>query len=95
MEALPNNPAPDMKATFAPLASKPPPHRVRGMLLAALAYFVLPTDTVPDFFVGIGFGDDAAVLLATITLVRAHITPAHLAAAQRVLSEDEAFSKRF
>jgi uncharacterized membrane protein YkvA (DUF1232 family) len=71
------------------------PHRVRGMLLAALAYFVLPTDTVPDFFVGIGFGDDAAVLLATITLVRAHITPAHLAAAQRVLSEDEAFSKRF
>jgi uncharacterized membrane protein YkvA (DUF1232 family) len=43
---------------------------------------------VPDFLVGVGFGDDAAVLLATITLVRAHITPIHLAAARRVLSGD-------
>ena len=66
------------------------PHRVRAMLLAALAYFVLPTDTVPDFLVGIGFGDDAAVLLATITLVRSHITPAHLAAARRALDEADA-----
>lgn len=64
------------------------PHRVRAMLLAALAYFVLPTDTVPDFLVGIGFGDDAAVLLATITLVRSHITPVHMAAARRVLAEE-------
>lgn len=63
------------------------PHRVRGMLLAALAYFVLPADTVPDFLVGIGFSDDAAVLLATITMVRGHISPVHLAAARRVLAE--------
>lgn len=66
------------------------PHRVRAMLLAALAYFVLPTDTIPDFLVGIGFGDDAAILLATITLVRSHITPIHLAAARRVLSGETA-----
>jgi uncharacterized membrane protein YkvA (DUF1232 family) len=66
------------------------PHRVRAMLLAALAYFVIPTDAVPDFLVGIGFSDDAAVLLATITLVRAHITPVHLAAARRALSGDDA-----
>lgn len=65
------------------------PHSVRATLLAALAYFVLPTDTVPDFLVGIGFGDDAAVLLATIALVRSHITPVHLAAARRALSGDE------
>jgi len=64
------------------------PHRVRVMLLAALAYFVLPTDTVPDFLAGIGFSDDAAVLLGTITLVRAHIMPIHIAAARRVLSGD-------
>ena len=63
------------------------PHRVRGMLLAALAYFVLPSDTVPDILVGIGFSDDAAVLLATITLVRSHISPDHLAAARRALAE--------
>jgi len=65
------------------------PHRVRVTLLAALAYFVLPTDTIPDFLAGIGFSDDAAVLLGTITLVRAHITAIHLDAARRVLADDQ------
>ncbi len=34
------------------------PHRVRGVLLAALAYFVLPFDVVPDILAGVGFADD-------------------------------------
>jgi uncharacterized membrane protein YkvA (DUF1232 family) len=62
------------------------PHRVRLMLLAALAYFVLPFDTIPDLLAGIGFSDDAAVLLATISLVRAHITPVHREAAKQALA---------
>jgi uncharacterized membrane protein YkvA (DUF1232 family) len=62
------------------------PHRVRAMLLAALAYFVLPFDTIPDFLVGLGFGDDAAVLLATITMVRGHIKDRHREAARRALA---------
>lgn len=66
------------------------PHRVRAILLAALAYFILPSDLVPDILVGIGFGDDAAVLLATITSVRGYITPVHLAAARRILAEEAA-----
>jgi uncharacterized membrane protein YkvA (DUF1232 family) len=63
------------------------PHKVRAVLLAALAYFVLPFDTVPDFVAGIGFSDDIAVLLAAIAMVRAHITPAHREMARRALSE--------
>jgi uncharacterized membrane protein YkvA (DUF1232 family) len=63
------------------------PHKVRAVLLAALAYFVLPFDTVPDFIAGLGFSDDIAVLVAAITMVRAHITPAHREAARRALSE--------
>jgi len=70
------------------------PHHVRAMLLAALAYFVLPADVIPDFLVGVGFGDDAAVLLGTISLVRAHITPTHHAAARRVLSDEETATHR-
>ena len=62
------------------------PHHVRAMLLAALAYFVLPTDAVPDFLFGIGFGDDAAVLLATIAMVRTHISPIHRQAARNALA---------
>ncbi len=64
------------------------PTRVRGVLLAALAYFVLPTDFIPDFIFGLGFTDDVAVLTAAITALRSHITPAHRAAAREALSED-------
>lgn len=53
------------------------PTRVRGILLAALAYFVLPFDTIPDFVAGLGFTDDAAVLAMAIGLVAKHITPRH------------------
>jgi len=62
------------------------PTRVRGILLAALAYFVLPVDIIPDFIAGFGFTDDVAVLSAAITAVRTHITPAHYAAARASLA---------
>lgn len=64
------------------------PTRVRGILLAALAYFVLPTDFIPDFIFGLGFTDDVAVLTAAITALRSHITQAHRNAAREALSED-------
>jgi uncharacterized membrane protein YkvA (DUF1232 family) len=63
------------------------PVRVKGILLAALAYFVLPFDTIPDLLAGFGFTDDVAVLTAAIAAVRAHITPAHRLAARRALDE--------
>jgi uncharacterized membrane protein YkvA (DUF1232 family) len=63
------------------------PTRVRAVLLAALAYFVLPFDAVPDILAGIGFSDDVTVLMAAIAMVGAHITPAHREAARRALSE--------
>ena len=51
------------------------PTRVRAMLLAALTYFILPFDFIPDMLPVIGFADDAALLAATIALVSSHITP--------------------
>lgn len=53
------------------------PLKARGILLAALAYFVMPFDIVPDFILGLGFTDDLAVLLAALNVIRAHMTPAH------------------
>jgi uncharacterized membrane protein YkvA (DUF1232 family) len=64
------------------------PHRVRAILLAALAYFVLPFDTVPDILAGVGFADDVTILLAAISAVRAHIAPRHRDAARDALAED-------
>ncbi|WP_173933577.1 YkvA family protein [Chelativorans sp. Marseille-P2723] len=64
------------------------PARVRGILLAALFYFVMPFDTIPDFLAVLGFTDDVAVLAAAIGAVRSHITPAHRLAARRALEDD-------
>ncbi len=64
------------------------PMRVRGMLFAALAYFILPTDFIPDMLAGLGFADDAALLTAVLALVSSHVTPTHRAAAARALDKE-------
>ena len=56
---------------------------VRGVLLAALAYFLLPADAVPDIVAGIGFTDDAAVIAAVLGTFARHVTPEHRAKAGR------------
>ncbi len=72
------------------------PHRVRGVLLAALAYFILPFDVVPDILAGIGFADDVTILVAAISAVGAHIAPRHREAAKEALAEDgESAGSRF
>ncbi|ORE93606.1 YkvA family protein [Acuticoccus yangtzensis] len=63
------------------------PFRVRATLLGALAYFVTPIDAVPDFLLGIGFGDDMAVLMGAITLVASHITDRHREKAKAALED--------
>ena len=78
----------DVVAGFYCAIDPDSPRRVRGILLAALAYFILPADTIPDVVLGFGFTDDIAVLTAAITAVRAHMTPAHRLAAKEALDRD-------
>jgi uncharacterized membrane protein YkvA (DUF1232 family) len=61
------------------------PARVKAILLAALAYFVMPFDVVPDFVAGLGFTDDAAVIAMAITLVAGQIKDAHRQRARAAL----------
>jgi uncharacterized membrane protein YkvA (DUF1232 family) len=63
------------------------PARVRLTLLGALGYFILPTDSIPDFIVLFGFSDDIAILTGVIATVRGHITPAHRKAAKDALAD--------
>jgi uncharacterized membrane protein YkvA (DUF1232 family) len=58
------------------------PVAAKGMMLAALAYFVLPTDAVPDFIAGLGYTDDAAVFAAMMAIVGRHLRPRHREAAR-------------
>jgi uncharacterized membrane protein YkvA (DUF1232 family) len=77
--------AADLLAAYYCAFDRTTPLHVKGMLLGAIAYFVLPTDAIPDVLPVIGFTDDAAVLAAALKLVADHITPAHRAAAQDAL----------
>ena len=61
------------------------PTHVRAVLLGALAYFLLPTDAVPDIIAGIGFTDDASVIAAVVTTFARHISTEHREQARRRL----------
>src|SRR4051794_33059460 len=39
------------------------PVAAKGMMFAALAYFVMPFDAIPDVIAGLGYTDDAAVFV--------------------------------
>lgn len=78
----------ELVAAYYCAMDKRTPLRAKGILLAALGYFVLPADAIPDFVFGLGFTDDIAVLTAAITAVRAHITPAHRLAAREAIADE-------
>jgi uncharacterized membrane protein YkvA (DUF1232 family) len=59
------------------------PLAAKGMMLAALAYFVLPVDAIPDVIAGLGYTDDAAVFTALMAIVGKNLKPKHKLAAKR------------
>jgi uncharacterized membrane protein YkvA (DUF1232 family) len=63
------------------------PATAKGMMLAALAYFELPSDAIPDILAGVGFTDDAAVLAAVVGLLGRHIKPHHRKNARDLLQK--------
>jgi len=77
--------AEDLAAAYYCAMDRDTPGYVRGVLLGALAYFVLPADMIPDFLAGLGFTDDASVLAAAIAAVGRHIEPRHRMRARRAL----------
>ncbi len=50
---------------------------VKGTVAAALAYFILPFDAIPDMLPIVGMSDDVAVLTAALTAISAHLTDEH------------------
>jgi uncharacterized membrane protein YkvA (DUF1232 family) len=77
--------AEDLVAAYYCAFDSATPLKARGILVAALAYFILPFDIIPDFVLGVGFTDDAAVLVAALSVIRAHLTQAHRDKARETL----------
>jgi uncharacterized membrane protein YkvA (DUF1232 family) len=61
------------------------PLQVKAIIMGALAYFVLPTDLIPDFIATMGFVDDAAVFYAALRVVAPHIKDRHHDQARQTL----------
>ncbi len=79
--------AEDLLAAYYCAFDHTTPLQVKATLVAALAYFILPFDFVPDMLPLVGYGDDAAVLLAAIRMVAGHIRPEHRSAARAALAK--------
>jgi len=81
----------DLLAVWYSARDDATPIQAKGVMLAALAYFVLPTDMIPDIIPGIGFTDDAAVLFALFNVLGRAVKPRHKQAAADTLRrfEDE------
>lgn len=77
----------DLLAAYYCTKDPQTPIRVRAVLLAALAYFVVPIDMIPDFIAGLGYGDDATVLMAALGLISQHLKPEHREEAERTLAK--------
>ncbi len=61
------------------------PRTAKAVFMAALAYFIVPTDLIPDVLAGIGFTDDATVLMLAVQALAPHIKDDHVEAARRFL----------
>ena len=79
--------AEDLLSAYYCAFDRQTPLKVRAVLLAALAYFVVPLDIAPDMLPLLGFADDAAVLATAIKLVVESIRPEHREAARRKIQE--------
>ena len=79
----------DLLAAYYCATDRTTPAYVKAVLLAALAYFVVPTDLIPDFIAAFGYTDDASVLAGAIAAVHRHISPAHRARAAAYLERRE------
>ena len=56
---------------------KATPVYVKASIFAALAYFIVPVDLIPDVIIGLGYTDDITVFWAAWQAIKGHITAEH------------------
>ena len=78
----------DAVAAYYCATDRNTPTYVKAVLMGAIAYFIIPTDVIPDFIVGLGFTDDAAVLMAALSAISGHLKPEHRSRARDFLERE-------
>ncbi len=82
--------ADDVTASFYCAVDGKSPAFVKAVLFGALAYFIMPADVIPDFLAGIGFTDDASVLMAAMATVKKYVNEEHREKARVFLEKEPA-----
>ena len=81
--------AEDLAAAYFCVRDPATPGRVRGTLLAALAWFALPAALMPEFLIVLGFTDEIAVAAIVVRMVRKHLKERHYVRARAALGIPE------
>lgn len=63
---------------------KDTPKWAKGVILGALAYFIMPIDAIPDFIPVVGFSDDLITIIGAISAVAIHIKDEHKKKAKEI-----------
>jgi len=63
------------------------PKWAKATIFVALAYFILPIDSIPDLLPNLGYTDDITVLSSAFAAVASQIKEEHKIKAQKTLSK--------
>jgi len=77
----------DVVASWYATLDPKTPTSAKMVLAAAIAYFVMPLDLIPDFIIGIGFTDDAAAIALAIKTLSGIVNRSHYHQADQVLGQ--------
>ncbi|MFB9328770.1 YkvA family protein [Paenibacillus aurantiacus] len=69
--------AKDAVAMYYTAIDSKTPLYAKGIAFSALAYFILPVDTVPDVLVGLGLTDDLAIIAAAVKALGSNVKEHH------------------
>ncbi|MFC4100892.1 YkvA family protein [Paenibacillus xanthanilyticus] len=69
--------AKDAVAMYYTAIDSKTPLYAKGIAFSALAYFILPVDSVPDVLVGLGLTDDLAIVAAAVKALGSNVKAHH------------------
>lgn len=78
----------DAVAAFYAARDPATPTGVKAAVMAALAYFIVPVDVVPDFIAALGYTDDATVFYGAWRLLAPYLKPHHETRAREFLLQE-------
>lgn len=78
---------PDAVAMYYAMLDPEVPLLAKTTIATALAYFIMPVDLIPDVLAGMGYTDDAAVILAALQVVAHQLHPRHYRQAKLALDQ--------